>query len=146
MAKTSILNAFIKQLESLSLRELLKIKQKVDELIQKKMFSPYRTTINSQQYPSNFQGQFTETYYINTYIELESEFTSVQPVKSLSTNSTKIKKDQESLEIKNESEVKDNSLENAINLVDEWMTDESGYDEEVYPEIENALNKNRASF
>ena len=139
MAKTSILNAFIKQLESLSLRELLLIKQKVDELIQKKMFSPYRTTINSQQYPSNFQGQFTETYYINTYIELESEFTSVQPVKSLSTNSTKIKKDQESLEIKNESEVKDNSLVNAINLVDEWMTDESGYDEEVYPEIENAF-------
>ena len=146
MAKTSILNAFIKQLESLSLRELLKIKQKVDELIQKKMFSPYRTTINSQQYPSNFQGQFTETYYINTYIELESEFTSVQPVTSLSTNLTKTKKHQEYDEVKNESEVKDNSLENAINLVDEWMTDESGYDEEVYPEIENALNKNRASF
>jgi hypothetical protein len=103
------------------------------------MFSPYRTTINSQQYPSNFQGQFTGTYYINTYIELESEFTSVQPVTSLSTNSTKIKKHQESLDIKNESEVKDNSLENAINLVDEWMTDESGYDEEVYPEIENAF-------
>ena len=146
MAKTSILNAFIKQLESLSLRELLKIKQKVDELIQKKMFSPYRTTINSQQYPSNFQGQFTETYYINTYIGLEEEFTSVQPVTSLSTTLTKIKKHQEYDEVKNELEVKDNSLENAINLVDEWMTDESGYDEEVYPEIENALNKNRASF
>ena len=139
MAKTSILNAFIKQLESLSLRELLLIKQKVDELIQKKMFSPYRTTINSQQYPSNFQGQFTETYYINTYIELESEFTSVQPVTSLSTTLTKKKKHQEYDEVKNESEVKDNSLENAINLVDEWMTDESGYDEEVYPEIENAF-------
>lgn len=146
MAKTSILNAFIKQLESLSLRELLKIKQKVDELIQKKMFSPYRTTINSQQYPSNLQGQFTETYYINTYIGLEEEFTSVQPVTSLSTTLTKIKKHQEYDEVKNELEVKDNSLENAINLVDEWMTDESGYDEEVYPEIENALKKNRASF
>ncbi|MBE9213641.1 MAG: hypothetical protein HC836_16025 [Richelia sp. RM2_1_2] len=146
MAKTSILNSFIQHLESLSLRELLLVKQKVDELIQKKTFSPYRTTINSQQYPSNLQGQFTETYYINTYIGLESEFTSVQPVTSLSTTLTKIKKHQEYDEVKNESEVKDNSLENAINLVDEWMTDESGYDEEVYPEIENALKKNRASF
>ena len=139
MAKTSILNAFIQQLESQYLRELLLIKQKVDELIQKKMFSPYRTTINSQQYPSNLQGQFTETYYINTYIGLESEFTSVQPVTSLSTNVTTFKKYQEYDEVKNESEVKNNSLKNAINLVDEWMTDESGYDEEVYPEIENAF-------
>ena len=144
MAKTSILNAFIKQLESLSLRELLKIKQKVDELIQKKMFSPYRTTINSQEYLRNFPGQITEIHYIS--IGLEEEFTSVKPVTSLSTNLTKTKKHQEYDEVKNEPEVKDNSLENAINLVDEWMTDESGYDEEVYPEIENALNKNRASF
>jgi hypothetical protein len=144
MAKTSILNAFIQQLESLSLRELLLIKQKVDELIQKKMFSPYRTTINSQEYLSNIPGKITEIHYIS--IGLEEEFTSVKPVTSLSTNVTKVKKYQEYDEVKNESEVKDNSLENAINLVDEWMTDESGYDEEVYPEIENALNKNRASF
>ena len=137
MAKTSILNAFIKQLESLSLRELLKIKQKVDELIQKKMFSPYRTTINSQEYLRNFPGQITEIHYIS--IGLEEEFTSVKPVTSLSTNLTKTKKHQEYDEVKNEPEVKDNSLENAINLVDEWMTDESGYDEEVYPEIENAF-------
>ena len=48
--------------------------------------------------------------------------------------------------LKNQPSVRDNSLENAINLVDEWMTDESGYDEEVYPEIENKLNKNQVSF
>lgn len=50
------------------------------------------------------------------------------------------------VKVKNQPNVSDNSLENAINLVDEWMTDESGYDEEVYPEIENELNKKQVSF
>ncbi len=48
--------------------------------------------------------------------------------------------------LKNQPSVRDNSLENAIHLIDEWMTDKSGYDEEVYPEIENELNKNQVSF
>lgn len=48
--------------------------------------------------------------------------------------------------LKNQPSAKDNSLENAINLIDEWMTDKSGYDEEVYPEIENELNKNQVYF
>jgi len=46
----------------------------------------------------------------------------------------------------NQPSVRDNSLQNAINFVDEWMTDESGYDEEVYPDIKNELNKNQISF
>ncbi|MEA5513916.1 hypothetical protein VB654_07685, partial [Nodularia sp. UHCC 0506] len=36
----------------------------------------------------------------------------------------------------------DDSLEKVIGLVDEWMADESGYDEETYPQIEVALNQN----
>ncbi|MBW4686689.1 MAG: hypothetical protein KME40_16675 [Komarekiella atlantica HA4396-MV6] len=39
----------------------------------------------------------------------------------------------------------DNSLEKVIEVVDEWMTDESGYDEEVYPQIEVALTQNGLS-
>jgi hypothetical protein len=38
---------------------------------------------------------------------------------------------------------KDYSLKKFIELVDEWLTDESGYDEETYPQIEAALNQNR---
>jgi hypothetical protein len=38
------------------------------------------------------------------------------------------------------------SLENVIKLVDEWMSDESGYDEETYPQISAALNRNRLSL
>jgi hypothetical protein len=40
----------------------------------------------------------------------------------------------------------DETLEDAIKLVDEWMSDESGYDEETYPQIEAALNQNRLSL
>lgn len=35
---------------------------------------------------------------------------------------------------------KDNSLERVIELVNEWMTDESSYHEETYPQIEAGLN------
>lgn len=39
-----------------------------------------------------------------------------------------------------------NSLEKIIALVDEWIADESGYDQETYPQIEAALNKNKLSI
>ncbi|MEH2244421.1 hypothetical protein [Nostoc sp.] len=45
-----------------------------------------------------------------------------------------------------ESEAKENdSLEQVIELVNEWMAEESGYDEETYPQIETALTQNRLS-
>ncbi|MFM5981493.1 MAG: hypothetical protein ACKO9I_13205 [Sphaerospermopsis kisseleviana] len=39
-----------------------------------------------------------------------------------------------------------NSLEKIIALVDECIADESGYDQETYPQIEAALNKNKLSI
>jgi hypothetical protein len=36
----------------------------------------------------------------------------------------------------------DNSLEQVIQLVDNWMNDDSGYDEQVYPQIEAGLTAN----
>ena len=33
----------------------------------------------------------------------------------------------------------------AIRLLDEWMADESGYDEETWPELKVALNRDRLS-
>ncbi|MEC4819908.1 MAG: hypothetical protein SAK29_42560 [Scytonema sp. PMC 1069.18] len=37
----------------------------------------------------------------------------------------------------------DDSLERIIELVDEWMSDDSGYDETVLPEIKAGLDQNR---
>lgn len=31
----------------------------------------------------------------------------------------------------------------AISLLDEWMADDSGYDEETWPELKEALDRNR---
>jgi hypothetical protein len=33
----------------------------------------------------------------------------------------------------------------AIRLLDEWMADESGYDEETWPELKEALDRDRLS-
>jgi len=35
--------------------------------------------------------------------------------------------------------------ENVIRLLDEWMADESGYDEQTWPELKAALERNRLS-
>ncbi|MBW4636574.1 MAG: hypothetical protein KME30_33310 [Iphinoe sp. HA4291-MV1] len=42
--------------------------------------------------------------------------------------------------------LEDDSLEKVIEFVDEWMTDDSGYDEETYSEINASLNQNQLSF
>ncbi|NET56772.1 MAG: hypothetical protein F6K47_11580 [Symploca sp. SIO2E6] len=39
--------------------------------------------------------------------------------------------------------IENDSLKDVIELVESWMADESGYDEETYPQIEAALNQNR---
>ena len=140
MYKTWIPNAFIKQLKSFSLEELLKVKQKVDELIQKKTFSYYRTTINSQEYLIDTQNPIISIGRVSTPIEVEIKASIGIDVED------SIELNKEPLKTTKKLEIRDNSLENAINLVDEWMTDESDYDKETYPEIEKALNKNRASF
>jgi excisionase family DNA binding protein len=36
-------------------------------------------------------------------------------------------------------------LDRAINLVEEWMADESGYDEETWPELKAALDRDHPS-
>lgn len=35
--------------------------------------------------------------------------------------------------------------EAAIRLLEEWLADESGYDEETWPELKKALDENRLS-
>ena len=39
----------------------------------------------------------------------------------------------------------DDSAENVVRLLDEWMADESGYDEETWPELKAALERERLS-
>jgi hypothetical protein len=45
--------------------------------------------------------------------------------------------------VETEIEAENESVENAIKLVEKWTGDESGYDEEVYPELEASLSQNQ---
>jgi hypothetical protein len=38
-----------------------------------------------------------------------------------------------------------NKPEAALKLLDEWLKDESGYDEETWPELKEALDRDRLS-
>ena len=140
MSKTSEPDILIQRLESLSLQELLNVRQKVDELIQEKTFFSYQTTVNSPQLP--IPSLLATT--LKTTVKLKT--TAKKKTAKAKTKAKAYQKSQTTLNTKNELEGKDSSLENAMNLVDDWMTDESDYDEKICPEIENALNKNRASF
>jgi hypothetical protein len=48
--------------------------------------------------------------------------------------------------VKDRKDKEDNSVENVTALIEEWMGEESGYDEETYPQIEAALNQDRVSL
>lgn len=48
--------------------------------------------------------------------------------------------------VKARKDKEDNSVENVTTLIEEWMGEESGYDEETYPQIEAALNQDRVSL
>jgi len=39
-----------------------------------------------------------------------------------------------------------NASQEAIRLLQEWMADESGYDEEVWPVVKKAIEENRPSY
>lgn len=51
-----------------------------------------------------------------------------------------------SVQLLEQKEVKNNSIENVNQLVSEWMQDESNYDEETYPLLEEGLKNNRFSI
>ncbi len=101
MSKTSSISEIIQQLDTLSLEQLLEVREKVNALIKGK-------TPESKLYetPRLMFGRAPIQY---VYAE-------------------------------------DETLDDAIKLVEEWMSDESGYDEETYPQIEAALNQNRLSL
>lgn len=92
MQDTSPLYLIEEQLELLTLKQLIEIRVKVDELIEKNNVSAI----------------------------------SVQHLE--------------------QKEVKNNSIENVNKLVSEWMQDESNYDEETYPLLEEGLKNNRFSI
>jgi len=100
------------QLEALTLNQLLSMRVKIDEMIQKKTVSA-----NGNQDIISHLSREISPVFAAIYIQFIKQ--------------------------KNN---KNNSLEHVNNLVSEWMQDESGYDEETYPQISEGLKNNRLSI
>ena len=135
MSKTSTFNTIIQKLDSLSRTELLEIREKVDALIQRN--SIFLSSKSGVTHIFGSQHTFLSgSYKASTRIK----FLPVSVDSDIYVhNIPNIGKEP----IVNE---KDNSLDKVIGLMDEWMADESGYDEQAYPEIEAGLKQNKFSI
>jgi hypothetical protein len=112
MHKTSPFTIIDQQLESLTVKQLLELRVKVDEFIEKKILSE-----SGNQGVISHLSQEISPLFAAIYIQL------------LEQNNNK-----------------NNSLERVKKLVEEWMEDESNYDQETYPQIEEGLRNNRFSI
>jgi hypothetical protein len=163
MPKTSPLEEIIQQLNSLSLEQLLEVRGKIDELIEEKSLPSSKITgsYSSKTFISPSKGEVDLLITIpalrDKAIDQARELvlralSGKYPVAITDTTdpltgehrfiATLVVDAIEPFELDPENE----SLENVIKLVDEWMSDESGYDEETYPQISAALNRNRLSL
>nr|WP_228060602.1 MULTISPECIES: type II toxin-antitoxin system HicB family antitoxin [unclassified Coleofasciculus] len=119
--KTSSLNVIARQLDTLSSEELLKVRAIVNALIELKSLLPVR-----EKQPSATSG----TTGAKNRKSLVTAQSILERAKILSVEQNKT----------------DESVEDLIELVDEWMNEDSPYDEEVYPQIDAALKQNRVSI
>ncbi|TAE61793.1 MAG: hypothetical protein EAZ76_05335 [Nostocales cyanobacterium] len=124
MNKTLIIDVVMKQLEALSIEELLDVRAKVDALIQNKTSFVYQDKSGFSSTPNAIY------YYKGNGQPISSEMGITFEIKPVSSPKPE----------------NNNSLGKIIEIIDEWMADESDYDQETYPQIEAALNQNRVSL
>ncbi|WP_414542178.1 hypothetical protein [Nostoc sp. CCY0012] len=129
MVKTPSINLIIQQLDALSLAELLEVKARVDALVEAKSspFSQIRQYFADRKHnylipATSIRGSYRRATFVSSQTR-DIDIVDFEGFVEPKTNG-------------------DDSLEKVLGLVDEWMADESGYDEETYPEIETALNQN----
>ena len=150
MPKASSLYVIMQQLAALSLVDLFKVRAIIDALIEEKS-SPLSNILSVGSYQRAISVS-SET----RDIDIAAVFHPMIPGSSIrgqirsaiiSGNLEHINLDEYQVVQFSKSEAKgDDSLEKVIELVDEWMADESGYDEQTYPQIETALNQNQLSL
>ncbi|MEH1943486.1 MAG: hypothetical protein V7L01_25155 [Nostoc sp.] len=151
MPKASSLYVIMQQLAALSLVDLFKVRAIIDALIEEKS-SPLSNIVSGGSYQRAISVS-SET----RDIDIAAVFPPMIPGSSIkgqirsaiiSGNLEHINLDLDEYQVVqfSKSEAKrDDSLEKVIELVDEWMADELGYDEQTYPQIETGLNQNRMS-
>lgn len=150
MPKTTHINEIMQNLDNLTLAELFVLRAKVDTLIEEKSSSLSYPIAGSYQRVTSISTQTTDSdilgslppQTLSSSIKGYIRYAVISAVNREHSKINEYKVDQffESQSNPN------NSLEAVIDLVDEWMGDESDYDEETYPSIEPALNRNQLSL
>ncbi|WP_375474058.1 hypothetical protein [uncultured Nostoc sp.] len=159
MPKTSQLDVIMQQLDALSSAELLAVRARVDALIEGQSLplgkgQPPLFRLPNVQIPESttYYGSFSRFTFIrneNNDVDILAAPATINIPRTNATNPLPtwlrvLRQNQVAQFLESESKG-DDSLEKVMELVDEWMVDESGYDEPTYPQIETNLNQNRMS-
>ena len=149
MQQTSPIDIITQQLQTLSLEQLLQVRENINALISEKSprFSAY---LGSDHTETTYQAVVTDAnYYTADILDSTIRDQLKASVKAfLQKHQIKAEINQPIALIIDSKDLllEDQSLEGIIKLVDEWINDESGYDEETYPQIEIALNQKGLSL
>ena len=123
------------ELDNLSLEELLEVKEKVDKLIQSKTSN---IAVFGKITPPGRTGYYTVTKHPgqkDVKVFFEGSYSGATFVSALVQDSDIVVSSINQVNNQNDMQ----ALDSMIGLVDEWLQDNSGYDEEVYPNIEAGL-------
>ncbi|MDZ8029881.1 hypothetical protein [Nostoc sp. DedSLP04] len=157
MPKSSQLDVIMQQLDALSSAELLAVRAKIDALIEGQSLSlakaqPPLFRWRNVQITENiaYRGSFSRFTFIdnnNNDVDILAALVTINTPRTNATNPLptwlrELRQNQVAQFSESEAKV-DDTLEKVIGLVDEWMADESGYDEQTYPQVETGLNQNR---
>ncbi|MEH2333368.1 hypothetical protein [Nostoc sp.] len=157
MPKTSQLDVIMQQLDALSSAELLAVRARVDALIEGQSLplgkgQPPLFRLRNVQIPESttYYGSFSRFTFIrneNNDVDILAAPATINIPRTNATNPLPtwlraLRQNQVAQFLESKG---DDSLEKVMELVDEWMADESGYDEQTYPQIEAGLNQNRMS-
>jgi len=133
MTETKPLDEIIQRLDALSLEQLLEARTKIDSLIQSKYLLKSEDISEDIIILAACRDVSVKTY---------KRTTPQAPI----FNQSLFNESLGSIRQSSSPETEDDSLKDVIELVNGWMADESGYDEETYPQIEAGLNHNRLSL
>jgi hypothetical protein len=158
MPKTSQFDGIMQQLNALSLAELLAVRARVDTLIegqslplgkgQRRFFRSGNSYITQN---TSYRGSYRRNIFIseNSDVDILAAPPTINPITSTTNRFLDwlraLRQNQVTQFFESEAKA-DDSLEQVLELVDEWMVDESRYDEQTYPQVKGALNQNQLSL
>ena len=144
MTETKPLDDIIQRLDALSLEQLLEARTKIDSLIQSKYtLIKLKDLLNIENIRKD---NIPVSLYRDVCRDILAKLEKITDSAYTISNYPSVNDSLSSIDQSSSPKTEDDSLKDVIELVNGWMADESGYDEETYPQIEAGLNHNRLSL